>query len=335
MLHKLPAFGQIVALHEAIRAINRSTKVMSIKSSDLTMEEFLVVYQLLRPEYIGPFFSTFYESSSAWRQYVYSDQYLFEKAVKLDLWEKYVGLGFYDPHAMGELAHSLQVIAEGLFPDDQITIPTFSPWIAYPAYSQGLNKYNGNPKNARFIGALSPISVSEIWHIFKHLLPNDCNFEITDMIGFLTPIFSKGYGIPFKFQNALEKDRDDLDLIFSNSILTSLVNDPNEFNDDYDVMVKRQLQFLHVCFDSLVKDGAIVLVEHPIIGKDIPRSLLLEHLREAGFTDISVTTAEIFKSRKIANKYMRKENITTIAPEHLKIRDLRSPSVIYLIVAHK
>lgn len=313
--HTLSYREQLVVVNNtSVKADSSRRAPQPLTLADIDDDELKILQFLINNnEVVGPFASMGYEFSSAWRRYLSDDDEkvwdAMEFAEERELWEKYTGSVHYDPHSMGAVVHALRLILEGEMPENDMSL-TFSPAKAIPAYYDALEMLGRrNVGEHLFVGALSPASVSGIWGVRKHLLPQNSCMKIIDIDGVLNNEAAKHYGIDFSYESGLETrlPTESQEIVFTNSVISW-------FSSYHPESLKMRRSFFEESRRILKPDGALVMIEHPLFDmyREEPLEALVsedyarmqQELSEVGFQNITISPARVFDSQRAADSFL-------------------------------
>lgn len=282
-------------------------------------DETEAVNLLLRPDLAGPFASTALENSYAWQGYIYdrSPDVLkaFDKAVNKDLWLKYLGMYIYEPHRMGEAVHTVSLITSAYSPH-KLVEHTISPADYAPTYANEINNTK-NTNKSLFVGAFSAKSVSDIWGINRHLLSGN-NMSVIDINGQLSVEAAKHYNLRFIKTDGVKSSfgSNSMDIIMTNNLVNSL--DSGNWDSDFETQNRLRESLLKELSRLIVNKGKLIMVEQALINDydsdlktqaKVDNDRFLSQLRESGFTHVQINKAELFKSRKDADFFVKSGEI--------------------------
>ena len=321
--HTLSYEEQLVVVQNTMIALQGTHCNMQVLTKDeVDVSETRAVSLLLRPDLGGPFASTLLENTYIWQSYI-SDRSqavldAFRLAVKKGLWEKYLGMLYYDPRLMGEVIHTVSLITEA-YTKHPKSYRTLSPGNFVPSYKSIVeSKISYIPKDVLFVGGFSIKSIGDIWGIGKYIL-NGVKPLVIDIEGVMTVEAAKHYRINFVKSDGLQTclPGESMDLIFTNNLIQSLEYGETDYNIE---SLRNARQRFYVESAKVLRPGGCVgFVEKPLLEntadffnkKLVKREIDLVNiqLKEAGFVEIEITDAPVIKDRKHVEDFLRTGNI--------------------------
>jgi hypothetical protein len=326
-VHHSGAFANLT-LEEQVACIRQTMSLVyndgyqPLEARKVDVSEVELVFNLSSPSYAGPWASSRYEHPEAWRHYVLGHGYrMLEKAVKEDLWWKYVGLPEWDMHGMGSIMHTLRWVLEQNWYDQY---ETAAPADYFPSYQDALK--GREYKRTFVLGMFSMVSVLGMSMIREQLLGRDHPMLVIDVEGELSKYAAEACGMEFSRENALAVGSarpESCDLIITN-LLTRMLEPTRNLYGLGPVKLREYL--FGQCYQALMPGGRLALVES-FLDRGDSASVVMRQAQSAGFVNCEVRRTLYISRRKDVFHYMRTGELREV--------EAINPDAMYTLVAEK